>query len=380
MATTHGGTDRSLIHRVQEEGRRFEFAQAAVVLRRLLGTIQEPGGRRRQDRLRFAGDHALAFPTAETEVLAPRAGREDQTSDPYVRLQTSFFGMTGTLGALPAHLSELLIQRGRAGDKTLERFLEIFHNRLVRQFLEAHLKSRFWLAFGWSLEERVDAADLERRALDTGHAFEDLLYALVGTSLPRSREGVGLSPVTLLHHAGILGRRPRSASAVAGVLSNVLGVAVRVQQLMGDWTPIPECEQSRLGREGFAELGSTMILGDRFFDPSRGFRVHCGPMALADLLRLLPGGAQAHVIAEFIPFAVGPDAEFDVELELEGSEVPPAQLTHAEQAPQRLGQTLWLFSDDEGPQRGPVVSGPFHPEAPKTAVHDEGENPWSRSA
>lgn len=381
MATTHGGTDRSLIRRVHEEGRRFEFAQAAVALRRLLGTVQESGGRREEDRLRFAGDHALTFPAAQTEVLPERGGRDDDRRDAgVVRLQAPFLGLTGTLGALPAHMSELLIARGHQGDRTLERFLEMFQNRLVRQFLEAHLKNRFWLAFGWSLGERVDGPGLEQRALHTGHAFEDLLYALMGVSLPRAREHVGLSPVTLLHHAGILGRRPRSASAVAGVLSNVLGVEVSVIQLLGDWTDIPESEQSRLGRAGLAELGHSMVLGDRFFDPSRGFRVRCGPMGLDDLLRLLPGGEDAHVVDEFVPYAVGPDAEFDIELELHAGEVPPARLTHDERAPQRLGHTLWLFADDDGPQRGPVVSGPFHPSQRTTDESPDGENPWSRSA
>lgn len=372
MAPTHGGPGHPLIEVLREESRRFGFSDAAVLLRRVLAE-GERDGRRPRDGVRFLSDPSLAFPSSDVEW-------REVGEPPAPSMTLAFLGLTGTMGVLPAHYSELVQQRLRAGDDTLQRFLGTFHNRIGRQFLQAHLKHRYWLAFAWDLPQRSEPDDLSRMALAGRRPFEDALFGLMGLGVASLRRDAGLLPLGLLHYAGILGMRPRPPSAVAAVLSDVFGVPARIEPFLGEWVDIPPEECSALGREGRAEVSLSLHLGDRFFDPSRGFRIHLGPMGLARLQELLPGASGADVVAGFVPYAVGPDEPFDYTLQLANDEVPDARLTLDADAPQRLGHTLWLFSgDDEGGARhGPIVSGPFRPAAP--AHTNRGTEPWSKSA
>ena len=44
----------------------------------------------------------------------------------------------------------------------------------------------------------------------------------------------------LLCYAGLLAQRPRSASALAGLLQDYFGVPVTVMQFVGQWLPLCE--------------------------------------------------------------------------------------------------------------------------------------------
>ncbi|MCB9897643.1 MAG: type VI secretion system baseplate subunit TssG [Planctomycetes bacterium] len=347
---------------------RLGFAEAAVLLRRVVQGADEARRRRGED-VRFVGDHGLGFPSDEFVL-------HDVDDGGRARMSLSFLGLTGTMGVLPAHYSELVQRRLRAGDATLQRFLDVFVDRLGRLFLLAHRKQRFWLDFAWTLPAAVDGPALAARA-GRRHPFEEVLYGLLGLGSPAMRERAGLLPLGILHYAGVLARRPRSAIAVAGVLADVFDTDTRIEPFLGEWTPIPPDECSTLGREGLAELGRSLYLGDRWFDAARGYRVRLGPMSLGRLQSLLPGTPGAERLCGFLPYAVGPDEPFDWVLELVNDEVPQARLTCDDDAPQRLGQTFWLFSDDDGARRGRVESGPF---LPVQAHTDPGAGRWSQSA
>ena len=368
MEPSHGGTGHPLIRTLRDGSRRFGYSEAAILLRRIVEG-EDVTRRRRGESVRFVSDHALSFPSAEAEL-------REVGDDGAARMALSFLGVTGTMGVMPTHYAELVQQRLRAGDATLDRFLEIFQNRIGRLFLHAHLKQHFWLGFAWTLPAAADATALDRRASETG-PFEEILYGLLGLSAPRMRERAGLRPLGILHYAGVLAQRPRSAVAISGVLADVFEVPAIIESFLGGWVEIPAGERSTLGAVGQAELGRTMYLGDRYFDAALGFRVRLGPMRLERLLGLLPGSPGASRLSSFVPFAVGPDEPFDYTLELDGDDVPEARLTNDDDAPQRLGHTLWLFSDDEGARCGRVESGPFRP-APTN--HEAGAGRWSKSA
>jgi type VI secretion system protein ImpH len=157
-------------------------------------------------------------------------------------------------------------------------------------------------------------------------------------------------------YAGVLAQQPCSADALARVLSDYFGVPAAARQFEGAWVDIPADARRLVGGDAGGRIGQDQLLGDRYFDPSLGFKLDFGPMRLKDLQTLLPGTPGADVLDRFVRFAGGPDQEFQYALTLAADEVPPARLASEPDAPQRLGWTLWLRAGDEP---GEAISGPF---------------------
>lgn len=327
--------------RLLEEGRSYELVEAALRLKRAARPGTDAGG---GAPFRFVPEHELDFPTSEAVVEALSDGNGQ-----VARLRTPFFGLTGTMGVLPAHYTEWVRERERMEDTGLSEFLGIFHHRLASLYLDVHLRDRFWLLFQWLIGSDGGGALSER------HPFHEVLFALVGLSHEDMRGKAGVHPLAVLYYAGLLGQQPRSAAALAGMLGDYFGTGADIEPFAGGWVAIPMEERSRLG-EG--RLGEDVVVGDRFLDPAEAFHITMGPMSLASLTDLLPGSRGHDVFERFVRFAVGHDLDFTYDLVLVAEEVPPARLTEDAAAPQRLGWTFWLRSDDT-PQD--AVSGPLAP-------------------
>jgi type VI secretion system protein ImpH len=348
MEPARRGTGPALIDRLAEESRRFEFVQAAILLHRFFA--RESGERA----FRYASGGRLDYPSAEVEL---ERLPDEETSTPG-RLLVSFLGLTGLMGALPAHYTELVQDRERSDDMALSRFLGVFEDRLVDLFLAAHRRNRYWLDFAWLATGR------EARPPE-GHGFQEMVLALIGTGTGDLRRRAGLPALAQVYYAGILAQQPCSADALSRVLADYFGVPAAANQFEGAWVGIPADAQRTAGGPAGGRLGEDLLLGDRYFDPSLGFRLELGPMRLQDLQRLLPGTTGADVLDRFVRFAAGPDQEFHYALTLAPDEVPPPRLTSEPSAPQRLGWTLWLRAGDEP---GEAVSGPFAARPIDTAI------------
>jgi type VI secretion system protein ImpH len=185
-----------------------------------------------------------------------------------------------------------------------------------------------------------------------------VLFALIGLGDATSRARAGLPEEALLFYAGILAQRPLSAASLRGVLEDYFQVPVRVELFTGKWIEAPEEDRNAIGRAR-TELAGTLCLGDRFFDPALCFRMHLGPMGLAELQDFLPRASAAESLQRFLAFAAGPEQAFEYMLRLRAEEVPEPRLRGEGDGAQRLGWTMWLRSDEEPRE---ACSGPFRQE------------------
>jgi type VI secretion system protein ImpH len=332
MASESGRTDPPLDELLLEEGYRFDFFQAVRLLERLHPSRSPVGynAAPANEAARFRSHLALTFPpSAIHEVIAP-----EKETDP-TQVVVAFMGLFGSMGALPKHYTELLLDRIRRKDFTLRDFFDLFNHRFVSLFYRAWEKYRFPAAY-----ERA-----RLRGGDEYDPFSRLMFDLVGMGTGGLRGRLKTGDEVLLYYAGLVAQQPRSASSLGAMISDYFGVAATAQQFRGAWLRLDTENRTVLGRNQLnGQLGTTAILGSRFWDQQSGFRLVIGALDLKQFREFLPSERGFRSLVELTRFFAGMTLDFDVQLVLKAAEVPFCRLQKPAPSALRLGWSSWLKS------------------------------------
>jgi type VI secretion system protein ImpH len=338
MAAESRRSDPTVADLLFEEGYRFSFFEAVRVLERLaperqpVGHDASPIG----EVVRFRTRLSLDFPPSEIHEIT----RDEDGGPP--RMTVAFMGLTGPLGVLPRHYTELLLARVRGKDFALRDFLDLFNHRFISLFYRAWEKYRFPLAY--------------ERALSKGQSedrFSLYLYDLFGMGTAGLRGRLVVQDKPLLYYAGLLSQHRHSSSALAGLLTDYFGVPVHVDQFVGQWLPLTEDSRTRLGPNGANNvLGDSALAGSRVWDQQAKFKVRLGPLTLSQFTQFLPSGSAFKPLVQLTRFFAGQAHDFDVQLVLRAEQVPWCRLGGAGDYAPRLGWSAWLktreFDRDAG--------------------------------
>jgi type VI secretion system protein ImpH len=249
-------------------------------------------------------------------------------------MTVAFMGLTGLLGVLPRHYTELLIERMRHKDDALRDFLDLFTHRLLSLFYRAWEKYRFPIAY----ERAVSKGEGDDR-------FTLYLFDLIGLGTKGLRRRLGVEDEPLLFYAGLLAQHPHSASALEGVVKDYFAVPATVTQFIGQWLPLSEANRSRLGPLGANNvLGVSAVAGHRVWDQQANFRLRLGPLTFAEFCRFLPSGGSFPTLVAFTRFCAGEEYDFDLQLVLDAAEVPRCRLAGHGEPGMRLGWSTWVKS------------------------------------
>ena len=349
-------SSNSVDRRLAREPYEFSFFQAVRVLERLwadraaVGQDASPN----QEVVRFGAHQSVEFPASEIQAF------KEVTEDEPARMTVNFWGMTGTSGALPRVYTELVLARARQKDTTFRDFLDLFNHRLISLFYRAWEKYRFWIGYeraeqmrqrpDWQTPLRLrDFALNERPRVDL---FSDILLNLSGLGSPalryqvRNRERLvhrrRFEDETLRYYAGHLSQQRRSAMGLESMLRDFFGVAVRIQQLFGQWLRLDREYQTQLVLGGNTELGVTAIVGERIWDAQSKFRICIGPLSYEQLRQFLPSGSAHQPLAHLARLYAGMEFDMDVQLILKHDEVPSCQLGAGTLGGTQLGWDTWI--------------------------------------
>jgi type VI secretion system protein ImpH len=319
MAAERRTTDRSLARELLDEPYRFGFFQAVRLLERMDPQREAVGHDADVEReaVRFRARQTLSFPPSEIyEITTNGEDRPD--------MSIAFMGLTGPLGVLPHHYSELVIDRTRHNDYALCDFLDIFNHRMLSLFYRVWEKYRFPIAY-------------ERGKLDD---FTQSLFSIVGIGMEKLRNQLSLNDQVLIYYGGLIAQRPHSATAITSIVGDYFGVPAEVRQFTGQWLKLGE-NVTRLGRSNSA-LGVATIAGARVWDAQSKFRIRLGPLSLEEFRLFLPVGSAFRPATELSRLLVGLEFDFDMQLVLKAAMVPVCVLETGSDAQPRLGWTSWL--------------------------------------
>lgn len=350
MATKGGRPRPPLIDTLYAEADRFEFFQAVRILERAVahagagedprpadsGAVGEDGDPRREA-VRFRARQTLSFPATAIDRLRPGVEGQPAGEQPAgpPEMTVNLMGLTGPMGVLPQHYTEMLIRSIRDKSLSLRDFFDLFNHRLVSLFVRAWEKYRLPAAY-----ERAG-----RRAADD--PVSAALYALLGFGTGRLRGRLAVEDEALLHYAGHLTHSPRSAVGLEAILSDYFERPVRIEQFRGRWAALAAEEHTALPDRAhpdglFCRLAVDAMIGGRVWDVQGSIRIHLGPLGYADFLRFMPDGANLRPLAHLVRSFVGPDLGFDVQITLAKAEVPACRLAVEGDHVPRLGWNTWL--------------------------------------
>jgi type VI secretion system protein ImpH len=335
-------SDRPIERVLFEEAHRFDFFQAVRLLERLYPHRRPVGrdARPSAEAVRFQSHVSLSFPPSAVRDI----GRGDENGQ--ALMTVAFMGVTGPLGVLPRHYTELIADRLRKKDRTLRDFLDLFNHRLVSLFYRAWEKHRVTIGYEGA-----------RTAQQTDDRFSGYVFDLFGMGTAGVRNRLGVPDRALLFYAGLLAQVRRSATTLEGLLQDYFGVPVTVVQFVGQWLRIAPHNRSRLGgRQHNNALGVSAVAGSRSWDQQAKLRIQVGPLTVAQYDELLPSGSAFQPLVQLTRYFIGQEFDFDVQLILRAAEVPRCRLGAKGIGGPRLGWSSWLKTEEFAHDAGDAVA------------------------
>jgi type VI secretion system protein ImpH len=350
----YGWRDRRSVARgLLEQGHRFSFLQAVHLLELMQARRRGPRDAKRPhepeesspDPVRFRTLPRADFPATDVEWIE-RAGRRGDPPNMVVNV----LSLTGPMGPLPPHVSDLVMSRTARGNPEVAEFLDIFNHRLITLLYRARQKYR-------------PALDVDAPA--NGRVAR-VLYALIGLGTRHVSGRMKLDDRALLPYAGLLADRRRSKVGLERMLSHLFDTEVEIGEFEGAWGYIDEDDITHIGETGQNQiLGESAVLGRRVWDQAARFEVRMGPMTLEQFLSFLPSGKAHAALVHAIRFYMRRELEFTIRLILRKDEVPVLEMPNR-LTPRRaqLGYTTWLRNRQVPVRRDDTQVRISRPEAP----------------
>jgi type VI secretion system protein ImpH len=331
-----------------------------------------------EDPLRFCQEPSLAFPPCNVaQFNFPRGASP-------MRLFVNFMGLLGPMGPMPLHLTEFIYQRIlHHRDRTLARFLDVFHHRMIGLFYRAWAASQMPASFDRAavVGDACNLTELERQRLINADRSRYSIYvgAPCGLGMDEVRHRDAVPDTAKLHFAGRLAAATKGPEGLGGILSTYLGVDAQVEEFAGRWVDLPSHDFCRLGSGAPSSSLGTLggggaVCGSRVWECQGAFRVRLGPMSYREYERLLPmalpeyqrdvwephrtpravsppGATTANRLDAWIRNYIGDEFEWEAVLMLRAREVPRTQLGKGA----RLGWTTWIMSENSPEDRGDLA-------------------------
>jgi type VI secretion system protein ImpH len=300
----------------------FEFFQAVALLQRMMSDRRPVGhfSSPEDEVVHFHANPRMGFPASEIQQLELHA---DAPAD----MMVNFMGLTGPEGVLPYVYSELILERLRAKDHTLQSFFDVFNHRAISLFYRAWQRTRFPVNY----------------AADSGDYFTQYLRDLLGIGTRGLSDRQTTEDEALMHYVSLFAMQSRSAVALEQVLGDYFEVPVEIEQFTGAWYALDESALSVMeDKDSMSmQIGGGAVVGDAVWDRQGRVRIRIGPIGMERYDDFLPGGRAHGALRAITRFFSNGCIDFEAQLVLDRKQVPAVELDLDAKHPARLGWVSW---------------------------------------
>jgi type VI secretion system protein ImpH len=356
MSTQSRRKNSSVVEKLLSEPHAYSFFQAVRILERAIQL--EPPGMAMGERMAYAKNAIAGFAPPSTEVIRLYASQSFKFPEaeifsiersagkgvtPQWQMQVNFMGLTGCMGVLPYHYTELILQRLKQKDETLVHFLNLFNHRTVSLFYQAATKYHLPIEYE---RKKLNPGIKKQRDMQTR-----VLLSLVGLGTEGLNERLQIKDESLLFYSGLLTQQIRTASGLKQVLQDYFAIPVNIREFVGQWQELIPDVRTQLGRRGLpkgqnAQLGHSAMVGHKGWFAQGKIRISLGPLNREQFYKFAPGTKALKALNDMVRMYVGIERDYDFIIEVRRKDIPK-KITLNKAASPIMGWNTWLSNADK---------------------------------
>lgn len=344
----------SVIDRLLADPQSFSFSQAVRLLERatvfadrqreLAATAEEKHWSIQpvakfspptKESIRFFSGQKLKFPESEIESITLKSS---DGQDQRWHIVVNFIGLTGALGVMPFHYSELILRRLKARDPALAKFMDLFNHRTTSLFFQASNKYRLPIEY--------ERSQLHRKNKTGESTHTSALLSLLGLGTGGLRQRQLLPDESLIFYSGLFTQQARTANGMEQIIESYFDVPVKIEGFIGQWQDLIEDVRSRLPCKSNPKgqnvcLGRNTMLGKKGWFAQGKTRIKIGPLNKEQFHKFAPGTSALKTLNEISSSYLGMEENFDFVIEVTRADVPN-KIELKRDNPPMLAWNAWL--------------------------------------
>lgn len=355
MSTQSWRKNPSVIEQMLNEPHAYSFFQAVRLIERSVYQGANNAGLARQmvarnviagfvppttEILRLHTQQSFKFPEAEIQTLERSAGSY-QTSQ--WSMSVNFMGLTGCMGVMPYHYTEMILQRLKIKDETLAHFLDLFNHRILSLFYQAATK--YYLPIEYE-RKKLNPGIKKQRDMHT-----QSLLSLIGIGTRGLQERLHIKDESLLFYSGLLSQQIRTSSGLKQILQDYFDIPVHIQEFVGQWQELIPDIRTRMGSKKMpkgqnAKLGHSAMLGHKGWFAQGKIRISLGPLNEEQFYKFAPGTKALKALNDMVRLYVGIERDYEFIIEVNRRYIP-AKITLNKAASPIMGWNTWLSNSEK---------------------------------
>ena len=291
--------------------------------------------------LRFKINQSLAFPSSEVKSI----NRVDKKSGiSQWQMVVNLMGLTGAMGVLPFHYTELILKRQKQKDKTMEHFFDLFNHRTLSLFFQASVK--------YNLPLQYERNRLYRSAKTPQEPQTRVLLSLIGLGTEGLSNRLYTKDESLIYYSGLFSQQVRTSTGLKQILRSHFGIPVEIDQFVGQWENLIDDVRTRLADFNHptgcnACLGRSAMIGKKAWFAQDKIRIILGPLNSQQLNQFAPGTYTLKALNELVRMYVGMENNYEFIIRTKKSEIPE-HIQLSKKTPPIIGWNTWLSKKSGG--------------------------------
>ncbi|RKZ70427.1 MAG: type VI secretion system baseplate subunit TssG [Gammaproteobacteria bacterium] len=347
MSTKGWRKNTSITRKLTEAPYEYQFLQAVRLLERSavfekentqsaissnpVAKFTPPGS----ESLRFKINQSLAFPSSEIKSIN-RIDKKSAVSQ--WQMVVNLMGLTGSMGVLPFHYTELILKRQKQKDNSMEHFFDLFNHRILSLFFQASVK--------YNLPLQYERHRLHNSTKRPQEQQTRVLLSLIGMGTEGLANRLYTKDESLVYYSGLLSQQVRTSTGLKQILRSHFGIPVEIDQFIGQWKNLINDVRTRLADFNHpsgcnACLGRSAMIGRKAWFAQGKIRIILGPLNRQQLNQFAPGTYTLKALNELVRMYLGMENDYEFIIRTKKSEIPE-HIQLSKNTPPIIGWNTWL--------------------------------------